>query len=142
MAAAGLAGAPAGAIELSGPARVVDGDTVIVGDRQFGLYGIRAPALDETCPRPGGGRWPCGQAAAEALRRRIGDRPVSCDLHGPNHARATCYQGGEDLNAWMVRNGWAWADRTETTVYAASEGRAAGTAAGLWARDSIPLPLR
>ena len=45
-----------------------------------------------------------------ALSRRIGSRPVACkarDQDRYGRKVAVCRVGGEDVNAWMVAEGWA-----------------------------------
>lgn len=44
---------PANAEVVSGPAYAVDGDTLILNDRQVRLAGIDAPELDQSCQRDG-----------------------------------------------------------------------------------------
>ena len=60
-----------------------------------------------------GGAGPCGEQATRALAGRIGGRTVSCEERDQDrHGRvvAVCHvAGGENLNAWMVRQGWALA---------------------------------
>jgi endonuclease YncB( thermonuclease family) len=75
------------------------------------LEGIDAPEAVETCGRRGG-TWACGAAAALALSKRIGGKAVSCVPRGRDRygrALAVCYSDGRDINAWMVRQGYAWA---------------------------------
>ncbi len=47
---------------LSGPARVVDGDTLFVAGERIRLHGIDAPEKDQTCSIDGRD-WACGIAA-------------------------------------------------------------------------------
>ena len=63
--------------DLSGHARVIDGDTLEVGSARVRLYGIDAPESAQRC-RSGGRTWSCGREAARALARRIGSRPIEC----------------------------------------------------------------
>jgi endonuclease YncB( thermonuclease family) len=97
-----LAGAPviAAAEDVTGQARVVDGDTIKVGTLTVRLKGIAAPERDE----------PGGAEATEAMRRLVGGRVVRCELTGERtHGREVgyCSAGGTDLNGEMVRGGWA-----------------------------------
>ncbi len=52
--------------EISGPARVVDGDTLEVAGERIRLYGIDAPEKDQTCSIDARA-WACGIAAWGAL---------------------------------------------------------------------------
>jgi len=85
---------------LSGPARVIDAATLVVAGRTVWLAGLDAPEP--------------GRGAADALRQHIGDRPVECWGRSPakgDELLATCRVGGNDLNDWLVRRGWARACR-------------------------------
>ncbi len=63
--------------DVSGPACVTDGDTLVVngkrqrtrcvGGTRFRLFGIDAPELKQTCKLPGGRDFLCGRAAASFL---------------------------------------------------------------------------
>ena len=58
----------------------------------------------------GGGPYRCGEAATDALRVLIGADPVRCEgdtLDRYKRLIAICFAGGKDLNAEMVRQGWA-----------------------------------
>lgn len=64
----------AGAQTLSGPARVVDGDTLQLGRTYVRLFGIDAPEAGQTC-----GDWLPGPEAAAALAAFIAGRTVACE---------------------------------------------------------------
>jgi endonuclease YncB( thermonuclease family) len=51
---------------LRGIARVVDGDTIDIGDTRIRLEGIDAPETGQTCKRKWFGSWPCGAVATTA----------------------------------------------------------------------------
>ncbi|MDP6785986.1 MAG: hypothetical protein QGI13_02555 [Rhodospirillales bacterium] len=58
---------PASAEDLSGPVRVIDGDTIEIGGRRIHLFGIDAPELEQTC------EWPaktidCGKVSRTSRR--------------------------------------------------------------------------
>ncbi len=134
-AACALTAVAGAAFEAAGPARVIDGDTLEVAGERHRLHGIDAPEKAQTCLTPGSGRWCCGVAAAEALARRIGGRPVICRSRTRDryHRRiSVCFVGGVDLNAWMVRNGWALAYRAYSHDYVAGENAAKAQRLGLW----------
>ena len=61
-----------------------------------------------------GRAWSCGREAARALASRIGSRPVACEERDQDRYGqmvAVCRVRGEDVNAWMVAEGWAFAYR-------------------------------
>ena len=126
---------------LSGSARVIDGDTLEVRGTRIRLHGIDAPESAQGC-RAGGRRWPCGREATRALSRRIGGRTVACeerDRDRYGRTVAVCRIGGEDVNAWMVAAGWAFAYRRYSRSYVAAETAAKGARRGVW-RGEVVAP--
>lgn len=124
---------------ISGPARVVDGDTIDVAGKRIRLEGIDAPESGQKCPGRyvGGilGPWRCGKAATAALIRLIGSNPVTCEsLETDKYDRliATCFAGGLDINAEMVRRGHAWAFVKYSRTYVTHEADARSAKAGIW----------
>ena len=98
---------------LSGPARVIDGDTLEVAGRRVRLHGRDAPERSQACER-GGRRYACGQAAARALAALLAGRAVRCTARGRNRygrTVAVCRVGGADVGEAMVHSGWAVALR-------------------------------
>jgi endonuclease YncB( thermonuclease family) len=84
--------------------------------------------------------WPCGQAATAAVDALVGSDPVACEVYGHDRwgrALAVCQQNGLDLNAEIVRNGWALAWYPESGAvlgpsYAAAQAEAEVKQAGIW----------
>ena len=68
--------------DVSGSARIVDGDTIVVGDTRVRLEGIDAPETDQVCVDGKGGRWTCGVAARNQLAQHIGEHEVTCTNEG------------------------------------------------------------
>ena len=62
---------------VTGKPRVVDGDTLEIGDRRIRLHGIDAPEAKQTCLE-NGKRWRCGTNATSALSQMIGRHLVVC----------------------------------------------------------------
>ena len=97
--------------DVTGTASVIDGDTIEVHGQRIRLHGIDAPESLHIC-RLDGKPWQCGKDAANALADKIARRPVTCeDLGRDRYKRiiARCTVAGEDIEAWMVTNGWALA---------------------------------
>ena len=95
--------------QVSGDARLIDGDSLYVGGDEVRLKDIDAPEGRQTCQRAGAD-WACGDAARDELRRLIGGNSVQCRvLERDKHGRllAYCSAGGHDLNREMVANGMA-----------------------------------
>ena len=120
---------------LVGTASVVDGDTIEIHGQRIRLHGIDAPESRQECSRSDGTSWRCGQQAALALSDRIGCSVVHCDARGRDrYGRiiSVCLKDNEDLNRWMVANGWAVAYRKYALDYVADEERAHLAKAGIW----------
>jgi len=131
--------AVAGAI--AGPAEVVDGDTLTIGGERIRLEGIDAPETAQFCQHPDGTSWPCGRAASKVLARLIGDHEVSCESRGNDkygRLLAICYVGGADINAAMVRAGYAWAFTRYSDTYVGEEREARQSLAGIWRGKADP----
>jgi micrococcal nuclease len=118
---------------------VIDGDTIKVqlteGPALVRLANIDAPEAVQS----GGG------AAARALHARVLSRDVS--LHVVERDReqrlvAVVFLGDENVNAWMVKQGHAWADRGSALAqdYCVWEKAARSLRRGLWADKHSVAP--
>lgn len=120
---------------LNGQARVIDGDTVEIGETKIRFFGIDAPEMKQKCTDADGRRYPCGVRAQEALQAKIGGRPLACekkDTDSYGRIVAVCRLEGADINGWMVANGWAVAYTRYAEDYAAAEAEARAAKRGLW----------
>ncbi len=111
--------------------RVIDADTVDIDGVRWRLHGIDAPESPQNC-RAWGRTWDCGTAATEALMSRAAG--MSCagsetDRYG--RSIGVCSSGGEDLNAWLVANGWALAYRQFADDYVDEEEEARSQRRGI-----------
>jgi endonuclease YncB( thermonuclease family) len=125
---------------IEGIARVIDGDTIEIAGTRIRLEGIDAPEGDQQCTRAGGGTWRCGQVATGELQRLIGRTPVRCDGRGTDkygRTLAICFSGETDINAEMVRRGFAWAFVKYSRVYVAEEAEARGRGIGIWQASTM-----
>lgn len=134
----------AGAVQ--GRALVVDGDTLEVAGTRVRLAGIDAPEPDQLCSTEGdvlaasSATYRCGEEAAAALADRIGSDPLVCEPQVTADSTvlvALCELNGEDLGAWMTRNGWARADPVHGSLYAPEERLAQAAHKGIWRGDFL-----
>lgn len=132
---------------ISGPARVVDGDTVRIGSTRIRIQGIDAPELQDRCLRRDGRKWDCGRWSAEVARARFEGRTLDCrDLGERSHDRvvAQCLDGPDDFAAVMLTKGAARAceryarQHPHSSVYMALEAAAASARRGIF--DGTPPP--
>jgi endonuclease YncB( thermonuclease family) len=118
-----------------GVASVIDGDTLEIHDQRIRLHGIDAPESGQSCEKDGK-QYRCGQQAALALADKIGQALIRCeqrDIDRYKRTVAVCRLGVEDLNGWMVRQGWAIAYRQYSRDYVDDESAAQAAKAGIWA---------
>lgn len=120
--------------DLTGEARVVDGDTLRIEGIRVRLHGIDAPETRQVCG-PSEANWACGHIATLQLQEMTDGQPVTCkgskqDRYG--RKIAVCYVGDVDLNAHMVRSGWALAYRRYAKDYIGEEEQARAESRGMW----------
>lgn len=130
---AGVAGAVADeTVYAARVVRIFDGDTVWVQPdsggrwRKLRLDGIDAP---EIC-QPG------GLASRDALSAQLLQRTVTVRqraFDGYGRGLVVIQRDASDMNAWLVRTGWAWASRWRGQgAYVKDEQLARTGARGLW----------
>ena len=116
---------------MSGRARIVDGDTLVLDGKRIRLVGIDAPELRQVCQRQGRD-WPCGTEAKGYLAALIGDARTMCEADGSDkygRLLAVCRVDNRDLNVAMVDGGYAIAFGD----YETEEAVARHKRLGLWA---------
>ena len=128
--------ATAFAADITGSAKVRDGDQVVIGNTRIRLGGIDAPSSDQLCLNNKGERWTCGAAARDELIRHTGNKPWTCHVRSTDRRGRTvarCEVDGEDIQKWLVKNGWALAYVRFSKDYEADEKAAREAKAGMWA---------
>jgi endonuclease YncB( thermonuclease family) len=97
---------------LTGRAKVIDGDTIVVPDQLVRLHGIDAPELDQTFWWRGE-QIACGTMSLAALEALIAGVKVRCEvIERDRHGRlvAKVYSpNGVDVGRRLVSAGWALA---------------------------------
>jgi len=91
---------------------VLDGDTIVIAERQLDLLGIDAPELEQLCylqAEP----WPCGQEARAALAGFLRGQEVDCHeilIDSEGDLTGRCSIVGLDAGAELVTRGLAVLD--------------------------------
>jgi endonuclease YncB( thermonuclease family) len=120
---------------ISGPARVIDGDSLEIGSTSIRLFGVDAFEGRQPCHR-NGGPWRCGDAAARKLEQLVGNGSIVCtkkDIDQYGRTVARCMAGSIDLGAELVRSGLALAYRQYSRDYVDEEAEARSAHRGAWA---------
>jgi endonuclease YncB( thermonuclease family) len=124
------------AADISGVPKIREGDQVQIGNHRLRLGGIDAPAVDQLCLNTKGERWTCGVAARDELTKRFGGKSWTCQTRAVTDRRgrtvARCHADGEDIQKWLVSNGWALAYTRISRDYEADEKAAREAKAGMW----------
>jgi endonuclease YncB( thermonuclease family) len=129
------------ATSYTGQARVIDGDTLALGEIKVRLHGIDAPEMAQTCNDMRGHAWACGEWS-RAVLKRLAVGPVTCvqtDMDRYGRVVARCYSKELDLNQAMVAKGAAFAYAEYSKDYVATENQARESSAGLW-RAGVQKP--
>lgn len=120
-------------MELSGPARVVDGDSLVMGTTSIELWGYDAPEPEQTCSQAGK-IWPCGLKATSHLAGFIGNKSITCK-EKPQRTDGTrtykCALGTLDIGAEMIEVGlaipnWSTSKRYYIRTYQEARGKGRG----------------
>src|SRR4030088_2997333 len=128
--------AMAEAADITGIAKVREGDHVQIGNTRIRLGGIDAPSVDQLCLNNTGERWTCGVAALDELIKHADNKTWTChtrqvvDRRGRTVAR--CEGDGAAIQKWMVRNGWALSYVRFSHDYDDDEKAAREAKAGMW----------
>lgn len=119
--------------DLHGAIRVIDADTVDVGETRVRLHAIDAPEQDQLCQTEQGADFACGTWATEQVVDAFGGQHAVChqvDMDRYGRVVAKCAVQGVDMGKHIVREGWAFAyrrygpdyDLEEKAAYVAGRG--------------------
>lgn len=114
----------------AGQAHVNDGDTLTIDNARLRLRGIDAPEYRQICQLDGRG-YDCGREARRALADLAEGRALICEgWERDKYMRllVECRDGTKNVNAEMVRLGWA----VSYGDYRAEEREARSAKRGLW----------
>lgn len=118
--------------------RIVDGDTVHIGEHKIRLIGIDAPERKQLCQTEEGGTWPCGAVARDMLSSLAETaREITCVIDGQDRYKrllGICFagsvSGGIDVQKALIRAGLAVAEYDD--AYRADEAAARTAGRGIW----------
>ena len=130
--------------QASGSAQALTDETLIrVQGQQVSLHGLRMIAADQRC-LDGNKFWQCGVKALQALARRLDEPGLQCKVlislssSGGTRDTAECWINSDNLNVWLVAQGWALTDGTEQAAFRTAEQSARSKQIGLWRGGFIP----
>ena len=129
--------------EITGYARIIDGDTIKIDSKKIRLYGIDAPEKKQTCKKPYltigffsfTKNYLCGQVSTDKLTKKINNQIIKCKIKNVdryNRLIGECYKKNENLNSWLVSNGYAVAYRKYSKKYISNEIIAKNNKLGIW----------
>jgi len=129
---------------VSGKAKVVDGDTIKINKKKIRLFGIDAPEKDQVCKKIYMSfiifnfqkKYKCGEQSILALLKKIKDKKIKCVLkkEKDKYKRdiGICYLNKQDINKWLVKNGHAIAYKKYSKKYVLDEKYAQENKLGIW----------
>ena len=128
---------------ISGIAKVTDGDTIRIEGKKIRFFGIDAPEKKQQCKKPWltisfisfNKNYPCGQISTDKLKKKINNKLLICKWSNKDRYKryiAECFQDKTNVNAWMVRNGYAVAYRKYSKKFVSQEILAKREKLGLW----------
>ena len=138
-------GGSAEAADLSGRARVIDGDTINIRNQRVRIAAIDACERDQTGLRDGT-VWRCGVAARSYLSKMIDGQHVRCDIIDQDQYRrlvGQCFLGDIDIGLAMVKAGMAEAmlrylpatHSISEVEYGQAENSARDNGLGMWSAE-------
>tara|TARA_B100001057_G_scaffold292739_1_gene292809 strand:+ start:833 stop:1360 length:528 start_codon:yes stop_codon:yes gene_type:complete len=128
---------------ISGIAKVVDGDTIRIGEKKIRLFGIDAPEKEQQCRKVWltisflsfNKDYPCGQISTKKLKNKINNKFLRCEWTNKDRYKryiAECFKDKRSINSWMVEYGYAVAYRKYSKKYVPLEILAKKEKRGLW----------
>ena len=108
---------------ILGKARIIDGDTIHIGNNKIRLHGIDAPEINQDCSY-NNEDWKCGQLSKNFLLNLINLDVVNCQVKTVDKYKryiAICFVNNLNINEMMVKNGWAIAYRYYSKDYVDEE---------------------
>ena len=129
---------------ITGKRRVTDGDTIKIKKKKIRLFGIDAPEKKQFCKKiylsflifNFKKDYKCGEKSTNALKKKIKDKKITCHIQtGKDIYKrfiGICFLQNQDINSWLVRNGYAIAYRRYSQKYIFDEIYAKENKLGIW----------
>jgi len=114
--------------------KVVDGDTIHIGNTKYRLFGIDAPEISQQCKKDNKTIL-CGVDAKKMLENKISKETPKCISQTKdkyNRVVAECFIQSENLSSYMVRSGYAVAYRKYSSKFIEDEKYAKNNKLGIW----------
>lgn len=115
--------------------KVVDGDSLEIGKNRIRLLGIDSPEYKQDCFNAQHKSYSCGIKAARYMQKLVSDGDLRCEVKSRDRyerSLCVCYAGDVEINAEMVRAGWAVAYRDDEGRYQKLEQSAQKQKKGIW----------
>ena len=129
---------------IIGKANVTDGDTIKINDQKIRLFGIDAPETKQFCKEVYLSflifnfkrDYKCGEKSTNALKKKIKNKKIRCLVQDKKDRYrrniGICYLKKQDINSWLVKNGYAIAYRRYSKKYIIDEQYAEDNKLGIW----------
>ena len=117
--------------------KVIDGDTIHLNGEKIRFTGIDTPELKQTCNKDNK-IIPCGIEARKLLIDKISDNNVKCKREGKDQYKRTlaeCFVNNLSLSSYLVRKGYAFANRKYSKKFIDDENYARENNLGMWSMD-------
>jgi|TARA_B110000914_G_C15357966_1_gene397114 endonuclease YncB( thermonuclease family) len=132
-------------LNITGTAKVIDGDTITINGTKIRFSGIDAPesyfyGQTQYCQKPNGKIWACGKKATAKLKELINNQEVKCTDEGRDKYDRTlsiCYANGVDLQSEMVKSGMAIAYLKYSRRYENEMVEAMTNRVGIWSGNFL-----
>ncbi|MEP2716637.1 thermonuclease family protein [Pseudophaeobacter sp.] len=123
--------------------RIVEGDSLALGNLRIRLVGIEAPEMAQRCNALNGVPWECAAESEDRMRDILRSaEQVECfsnDRNSYGDYVASCTADGEDVAARLVAEGLAWPDE-ERGYYLPELAAAQAEGLGIWQAET-PTPF-
>ena len=118
-------------VTLQGKYKIIDGDSLVVNGQEIRLLGIDAPEYRQTCTFQNGKTYECGKQSRLHLVKLAKSGKLNCtgwEEDKYQRMLAVCKAGDIEVNAQMVKDGWA----ISYGDYEGEEAHAREFASGVW----------